>query len=83
MKKNISLREANQRFAQLVRDVEGGAEFVVTRRGHPVARIVSANDTRRKLTGEQRAALARTLARAEQGLISSKEAFDRAALHER
>lgn len=37
--KTISLRDANQRFAELVRRVESGEHFVVTRRGQPVARI--------------------------------------------
>ena len=33
MATKISLRDANQRFAKLVREVESGREFVVTRRG--------------------------------------------------
>lgn len=36
----VSLQEANQQFSRLIREVEGGERFVVTRRGHPVARLV-------------------------------------------
>ena len=42
MATKISLRDANQRFAKLVREVESGREFVVTRRGAAVARWVVA-----------------------------------------
>jgi prevent-host-death family protein len=50
--KTISLRDANQRFAELVRRVESGERFVVTRRGQPVARIEPVAG-RRKLTPAQ------------------------------
>ena len=79
----ISLRDANQRFARLVRAVQGGAEYVITRRGEPVARLVPASPARRTLSAEQKAALARTLARADAGWCGADEPFDRAALHER
>lgn len=58
MTKTISLRDANQRFAQLVREVEEGREPVtVTRRGEPVVRIVPAQEGKRKLTPAQQRAL--------------------------
>jgi prevent-host-death family protein len=38
--KSISLRDANQGFARCIREVEAGEEFVITRNGAPVARLV-------------------------------------------
>lgn len=35
----IGLREANQRFAKLIREVRNGKDVVITDRGKPVARI--------------------------------------------
>lgn len=79
----ITLRDANQHFAQLVRQVEGGADFVVTRRGKPVARILPVESAERRLTAEQEAALERSLKRARAGWSGDGGPFDRAALHER
>ncbi len=60
MIETITARDANHHFSRLLRDVEGGKEFVVTRNGVAVARIVPEMrpDGRRKLTPEQQAALA-------------------------
>jgi prevent-host-death family protein len=71
MTETISARDANHHFSRVLREVEGGKEFVVTRDGVPVARIVPEaapiSDTRpngrRALTGTQKAALARTIER--------------------
>ena len=84
MPKTISLRDANQRFAQCVRAVEAGEEFTITRNGVPVARLVPAK-SQRVLTPGQEAALARSLARAQEGwdLGLGDEPFDRDALYER
>jgi len=38
--RQISLREANQRFSSCIAEVESGETLVVVRRGKPVARIV-------------------------------------------
>lgn len=56
--KIISLRDANQRFAEIVRQVESGRSYVVTRRGVSVARIVPVAG-KRQLTDIQKAAWAR------------------------
>jgi prevent-host-death family protein len=77
----ISLRDANQRFAKLVREVESGREFVVTRRGLPVARIVSAAD-KRILTAEQEAARRRSAARLAKGWALNLGRIERARLHD-
>jgi prevent-host-death family protein len=82
MRKTISLREANQAFARCVREVEAGAEYIITRNGRPVARLVSA-DGRRILSAEQQAARARTRARMEKGWPIGANRLDRDSLHER
>lgn len=58
MTKTISLRDANQKFAQIVREVEEGREtIIVTRRGEPVVKISPAREGKRKLTPAQQRAL--------------------------
>jgi prevent-host-death family protein len=58
MSKTISLRDANHGFSRCIREVEAGEEFVITRNGQPVARLVPIGG-KRILTAEQQAALAR------------------------
>ena len=82
MSNTISLREANQRFARCIREVEAGAEYVITRNGRPVARLVPVGG-RRILTAAQEAALARTLSRMAKGWPIGAGPLDREALHER
>jgi prevent-host-death family protein len=82
MRKTISLREANQAFARCVREVEAGAEYIITRNGRPVARLASA-DGRRILSAEQQAARARTRGRMEKGWPISASRLERDSLHER
>jgi prevent-host-death family protein len=82
--KTITAREANQNFAKLLRAVEDGAEFLVTRKGVPVARIVAARtDGMRRLTPAQEKVLARSMARLRQGWSLGGGRIDRDALHER
>lgn len=61
MPKTLTLREANQGFSRHVRAVEAGEEFVITRNGAPVARMVpiAPASNKVKLTPDQVAALAR------------------------
>ena len=66
MSKIISLREANQAFARCIREVEAGEEYVITRRGQPVARLVRVQRGR-VLTPEQEKARAAALAIMEKG----------------
>lgn len=65
MTETITARDANHHFSRVLREVESGKQFVVTRNGVPVARIVPevARDGRRELTPEQKAALASSLDR--------------------
>lgn len=78
----LTLRDANQTFAARVREVEEtGREFVVTRRGKPVARIVPVADDREARKAEARRRLSALM---KTGLdIGYKGPLDRAALHER
>ena len=80
MTRILTLREANQGFARCVRDVEAGAEYVITRNGAPVARLVPVT-SRRVLSPAQEAALARTHARMEAGWPLGAGPLDRDGLH--
>ena len=60
MKQHISLRQANQNFSRYIEAVERGQEFVVTRRGEPVALLSRApRRASRRLSVAQAAALKR------------------------
>lgn len=65
MRRQISIREAKRNLSRYLLQVERGSEFVVTRRGRPVALIgpVRKRATRR-LSGAQRVALCRLFAAA-------------------
>lgn len=72
MAKTISLRDANQKFAQIVREVEEGREAViVTRRGEPVVKIVPVQEGKRQLTRQQQRALDAMFKRAHRLKLSS------------
>lgn len=43
MQKAISATEANRKFSEILRAVEGGQSYVVTSHGRPVARIEPVN----------------------------------------
>jgi prevent-host-death family protein len=82
MTKVLTLREANQGFARYVRAVEAGEEFVITRNGTPVARLVPTN-RRRVLTERQVAALDQLREIAKEAWPIGTGPLDRDALHER
>jgi prevent-host-death family protein len=60
MKQHVSLREANQNFSRYIEAAERGAQFIVTRRGKPVA-LISPVPRRgeRELTAAQKSSLRR------------------------
>jgi len=63
MKQHISLRQANQNFSRYIEEVERGQEFIVTRRGRPVAVIAPApRRGGRRLSLAQKSALERFFA---------------------
>lgn len=82
MLQQISLREANQHLSRYIDMVEDGEEVVITRRGEPVARLLSISK-KRQLTTVQQQALKRLLARANKGYKLGCGKFDREAAHER
>jgi prevent-host-death family protein len=82
MTKTLTLREANQSFARCIREVEGGEEFVITRNGTPVARLLPVSK-RRILTPIQQAAWERVKAAMDKGWDIGAGPLDRDALHER
>jgi prevent-host-death family protein len=83
MEKEVTLRDANQRFAQYVRSVEQGDSFVITRRGKPVARLAPIETGRRVLTPEQQAARERARECMRKGWDLSGLKFNRDELYER
>ena len=83
MAKTITLREANQAFSRIIREVEAGEEITITRNGEPVARLVPVR-RERVLTPEQQAASERARARMEEGWdLGVDHPLDRDSLHER
>jgi len=82
MTRTVSLRDANQNFAKYVRAVQSGEEFVITRRGEPVAKLTPVSG-KRVLTPDQQAARARALRRMKKGWPLGIGKFDRDSLYER
>jgi prevent-host-death family protein len=83
VQRTVSAREANQQFSRILRDVEAGAEILVTRRGQPVARIVPARSSReRRLSPKQEAAHARSMERLRGGWDLGGGKFSRDELYD-
>lgn len=82
MRDRISLRQANQHFSRYVAAVERGDEFVITRRGQPVAKLAPVERTR-ALTDDQQSALARSVERMRRGYPLSAGGFRREDLYDR
>jgi prevent-host-death family protein len=40
MEQQIGAFEAKTHFSQIIQEVEGGADFIITKRGKPVAKII-------------------------------------------
>jgi len=86
MAETITARDANHHFSRLLSEVEAGAEYVVTRNGKPVARIVPerAEDGQRNWTPEQRAAWADLMEILKTAQPSEDDTpFDRDSLYDR
>ena len=82
MTQYASLREVNQNLSHYVRIVEKGEEVIITRRGHPVARL-AAIEAKKQLSEVQRTARERTRHRMERGYSLGGGRFDRDISHER
>ncbi len=48
MDRAISASDANQRFSELLREVQEGESFIVTSRGRPVAKVTPVDDLDRQ-----------------------------------
>lgn len=81
MSRTITMRDANQGFSRCIREVEAGEEFVITRKGEPVARLVPI-DGKRTLSPEQEAARARALAVMKTGWSIDAGPLDRDQLYD-
>ena len=79
--KTISAREANQAFSKLLAAAAAGEEFVITRRGTPVAKLgpVSARDADR----ERKAAVTRMIRRMRRGARLGGVKVPREQIYER
>ena len=86
--KQLSLREANQGFSRLVREIEQtGERVLVLRSGKPAVEIIPSGESRaaRKRTPEQERAVRAflKLARTKPGDSSGEQRWTRDELHER
>jgi prevent-host-death family protein len=82
--REMSVREANQNFSQLIAAAEQGETIVITKNGKPVARV-SPQPADRRDDPEWQAAYEALKASLEAALPLGRprEAFDRDALYER
>lgn len=78
--KQVSARDANQRFSKLLAEVAGGREIVITRHGKPVARLVPVSAER--ASAERAAAVKRLRARMKRGLSLGGAKFNRDELYD-
>ncbi len=79
--KTISAREANQAFSKLLAAAAAGEEFVITRRGMPVAKLGPV--ARRDADDERKAAARRMMRRMRRGVRLGGIKVPREQLYER
>lgn len=80
--RTVSLMTANQEFSKLVREVERGEGFLITRRGRPVAKLVP-HSAGKDADPEWAAAHQRMMARLKEGASLGGLRIERAALYDR
>ena len=78
----VSLMTANQEFSKLVREVERGEGFLITRHGQPVAKLVP-HGADRAADPEWAAAHRRMMARLNEGASLGGLRVERDGLHDR
>lgn len=81
--KAVTAREANQGFSELLSQVEGGEEVMITKHGRPVAVLTPYRAP--AMTPERQAAIERVVALMKKGLSCQGEVrrFTRDEMHER
>ena len=77
----VGAREANQRFSELLREVESGKEVTITRNGKPVARIMSAARAAKSDKARQKA-IDEMVATMRRGMPLGGKGFTRDEMHE-
>jgi len=84
MAETVSARDANHHFARILGEVEAGKEYVVTRNGVPVARIVPERtpEGHHRLTPAQEEALQRSIARLRRGWPLGIDHLDRNSIYD-
>ena len=80
--RTVSLMTANQEFSKLMREVERGEGFLITRRGRPVAKLVP-HSADKAADPEWAAAYGRMTARMDEGAPLGGLRIDRDALYDR
>ena len=80
--RTVSLTTANRQFSRLIREVEGGEDIAITRRGRPVARLAPYREDR-TADPEWAAAYERMMARLEEGASLGGLRIRRDALYHR
>ena len=80
--RTVSLMTANQEFSKLVREVERGEGFLITRRGRPVAKLVP-HSADKNSNSEWAAAHRRMMMRLEEGASLRGLRIERAAHYDR
>ena len=79
--RTVSLMTANQEFSKLVREVERGEGFLITRRGRPIAKLVP-HSAGKTADPAWAAAHRRMMARLEEGASLGGLRIERAALYD-
>ncbi len=80
--REIPLMTANQEFSKLIKEVERGESFLISRRGRPVAKLTP-HFADRMADPEWAAAYRRMMARLEQGARLGGLHVDRNEIHDR
>ena len=80
--RTVSLMTANQEFSKLIKEVEHGEGFLITRRGRPIAKLVP-HTAERTADPAWTAAHERMMARLEEGASLGGLRVDRDALYDR
>lgn len=80
--REISLMAANQEFSKLIREVERGQDYLITRRGQPVARLIP-HTADKSADPAWAAAYRGMMARLEQGASLGGLRVEREDIHDR
>ena len=80
--RDVSLMQANQEFSRLIKQVEHGESFLITRRGHPVAKLVP-HRADKMADPEWAAAYRRMMAHLKEGASLGGLRIDRDELYDR